>query len=343
MPRGRTQSGAKRNFGKGIGGADGDRTHDLQIANLALSRLSYCPTQPSMLAERVGFEPTVAFCATHDFQSCTFGHSVTSPMLRLAAATRLPPLSGSSRYSVQSISGEGGIRTHGDLKATTVFETAPFVHSGTSPKSVTPFTPSQPPEKAVEKGAAFRLQHAPAHLAGMVQAGVPENIPCTSTCAGFRIESSENQPRNPCQHQSSGAHGAGFQRYIQHRIAKMSGTDRGDRLADGDDLGMGGRIASRYDAVGTSTDDPVAADEHGTHGNLGNTRRRFRQLDGLLHPVPIEPVLLSCFRRHRSTAPSHCRAGGEAGRRLPKRGKYNRTCDWFQQHPEFSRGPPLPA
>ena len=30
------------------------------------------------MAEREGFEPSVA-CATHDFQSCTFGHSVTSP------------------------------------------------------------------------------------------------------------------------------------------------------------------------------------------------------------------------------------------------------------------------
>ena len=29
--------------------------------------------------------------------------------------------------------GEGGIRTHGDPEATTVFETAPFNHSGTSP------------------------------------------------------------------------------------------------------------------------------------------------------------------------------------------------------------------
>ena len=28
--------------------------------------------------ERVGFEPTVPFGGTHDFQSCTFGHSVTS-------------------------------------------------------------------------------------------------------------------------------------------------------------------------------------------------------------------------------------------------------------------------
>ena len=32
--------------------------------------------------------------------------------------------------------GEGGIRTLGTLASTTVFETAPFDHSGTSPLSV---------------------------------------------------------------------------------------------------------------------------------------------------------------------------------------------------------------
>ena len=32
-------------------------------------------------------------------------------------------------------SGEGGIRTHGDLTATTLFESAPINHSGTSPNS----------------------------------------------------------------------------------------------------------------------------------------------------------------------------------------------------------------
>ena len=30
--------------------------------------------------------------------------------------------------------GEGGIRTHGTREGTTVFETAPFDHSGTSPR-----------------------------------------------------------------------------------------------------------------------------------------------------------------------------------------------------------------
>ena len=34
------------------------------------------------LAERVGFEPTVP-CGTPDFESGTFGHSATSPSLKL--------------------------------------------------------------------------------------------------------------------------------------------------------------------------------------------------------------------------------------------------------------------
>ena len=34
--------------------------------------------------------------------------------------------------------GEGGIRTHGTVTRTTVFETVPFDHSGTSPKAVRP-------------------------------------------------------------------------------------------------------------------------------------------------------------------------------------------------------------
>jgi hypothetical protein len=33
-----------------------------------------------------------------------------------------------------SIGGEGGIRTHGTREGTTVFETAPFDRSGTSPQ-----------------------------------------------------------------------------------------------------------------------------------------------------------------------------------------------------------------
>ncbi len=43
--------------------------------NVARTRLPYS----YFLAEREGFEPSVAF-TTHDFQSCAFDHSATSPI-----------------------------------------------------------------------------------------------------------------------------------------------------------------------------------------------------------------------------------------------------------------------
>ena len=36
---------------------------------------------PEILAEREGFEPSVPFWGTHDFQSCAFNRSATSPKL----------------------------------------------------------------------------------------------------------------------------------------------------------------------------------------------------------------------------------------------------------------------
>ena len=37
-------------------------------------------------------------------------------------------------YPATNVNGEGGIRTHGTVTRTTVFETVPFDHSGTSPR-----------------------------------------------------------------------------------------------------------------------------------------------------------------------------------------------------------------
>ena len=55
---------------------------------------------------------------THAFQACSFGLSDTSPLI--------PKL-------VKEIGGEEGIRTLGPRERSTVFETAPIDHSGTSP------------------------------------------------------------------------------------------------------------------------------------------------------------------------------------------------------------------
>jgi hypothetical protein len=113
---------------------------------------------PDELAERVGFEPTVRFPAhtlskrapsatrtplrsqqtyschihgmrgarAHDRDSGRIPASGTTPEARFAPGFPIPQ---------ESVGGEGGIRTHGPLTGSTVFETAPFSRSGTSPRS----------------------------------------------------------------------------------------------------------------------------------------------------------------------------------------------------------------
>ena len=77
---------------------------------------------------------------TQHFQCCQFSHSCTSPReLRIAElGLRIEEIqnSQSTIRNPQSIGGEGGIRTHGTLTGTTVFETARFNHSRTSPHVV---------------------------------------------------------------------------------------------------------------------------------------------------------------------------------------------------------------
>ena len=80
------------------------------------------------VAEREGFEPSVA-CATHDFQSCTFGHSVTSPehVACLVSRLRRPQL------GPDEMAERGGFEPPVRNDRTTDFESAAFVHSATSP------------------------------------------------------------------------------------------------------------------------------------------------------------------------------------------------------------------
>ena len=95
------------------------------------------------MAERVGFEPTVPF-PVHSISSAA--SSTTPAPLRITGVSDR----GSVIRSIFSLNtghrppiidhyirgGEGGIRTHGARKSTTVFETARFNHSRTSPRII---------------------------------------------------------------------------------------------------------------------------------------------------------------------------------------------------------------
>ena len=76
------------------------------------------------MAEREGFEPSVGGYPTHDFQSCLFDHSSTSPLVACVATGGRRILQLAERVGFEpTVTG----------KATTVFETVLFDHSSTSP------------------------------------------------------------------------------------------------------------------------------------------------------------------------------------------------------------------
>ena len=95
------------------------------------------------LAERVGFEPTVE-SPLH----CISSAACSSTPAPLPVINWQIWLSRSINYLLPRSGGEGGIRTHGALARPTVFETATFNHSVTSPLAISPYpaVPGKTPE-----------------------------------------------------------------------------------------------------------------------------------------------------------------------------------------------------
>ena len=78
--------GAERNFDIFCPSALCGMNLELRRASYALLKKDGLPSEAQAgcgaerrMAERAGFEPAVPFWGTYDFQSYTFGHSVTSP------------------------------------------------------------------------------------------------------------------------------------------------------------------------------------------------------------------------------------------------------------------------
>ena len=83
-----------------------------------------------MLAERAGFEPARDLRPLHDFQSCPFGHSGTSPRcVNLAGHWNPPP----GIWHVRHLAERVGFEPTVEEAPTTVFETAALNRSAISP------------------------------------------------------------------------------------------------------------------------------------------------------------------------------------------------------------------
>ena len=211
----------------------------------------------------------------------------------------LRPLGHLSTSTVTEVNGgEGGIRTHGDLAATTVFETAPIDHSGTSPNLFSPRRPApQAAEETLEQTGTLIVQHTAGDLAAVIEARILDHVAQRAAGPCLWVIGSEHEPRDPGQDDGAGTHGAGFEGDVEHAGLETARSQGPCRLAQGDQFGMRRGILAAFGDVPAGTEDGSIAHDQGADGHLILLGGDMRPLEGPTHPeaIGIDLSYLSLF------------------------------------------------
>ncbi len=162
-----------------------------------------------------------------------------------------PQLHGPEQICVnqhQQASGGGGIRTHGRLAPTPVFETGPFNHSGTPP-GVVCLGNSSFPEELRQQGSAGFGKDTFRQADAMVQSRVVRQAVETPAGSRLRIDGPVNKPSDPAQADRPGAHRARLQGRVKRAAVEPPGTQGLSREGQGQSFRMRRRISKRLPEV----------------------------------------------------------------------------------------------
>lgn len=122
-------------------------------------------------------------------------------------------------------------------------------------------------EEGAEEGAAVGFQHAPADVDAMVEPGIAYDIPERGNCSGLGVVGAEDQPANPREHQSPGAHRAGLKGYYKGVVGQSPGAEGPRGPAEDEQFGVRGGILGTLPLVSGSRHDGVrAVEEDGADG-----------------------------------------------------------------------------
>lgn len=113
---------------------------------------------------------------------------------------------------------------------------------------------------------------------GVVEPPVIEQAVEADHGAVLGIGGAEDKPVDPGVEDRAGAHQAGFERDIKRRTREAVISDGEGRPADGQKLGMGGRVMQRYRVVVGGGEQFTVADNH----------RPDRHLPGLTSPFRLQ-------------------------------------------------------
>ena len=141
------------------------------------------------------------------------------------------------------------------------------------------------PEKGLEEGAAFDLEHAACDLAAVIKFGVLEEVHQAASCAILWGEAAENDAAYAGVDECASTHGAGFLGDVKVASAQAPVVDGGLRLCDGKHLGVGGGVLELFDLVVGPGDDTSLMDHDGADGNLVLSAGTVGEAQSFAHEV----------------------------------------------------------
>lgn len=140
-------------------------------------------------------------------------------------------------------------------------------------------------EEIFQKRSTFRLEDPLHDLDAMIQPLVLYNVEQRTARACLRVWCAEDQCRNACEDDRSGAHRARFERYIQRASFQPVIVELACGCSDRDDLGVSGGVSQRFCLIIPAPDDAVVMNDHGSHRNFLPLVGLLGFLERKLHPA----------------------------------------------------------
>ena len=121
----------------------------------------------------------------------------------------------------------------------------------------------------------------------MIEAFVLQEVHQRACGAGFGVAGGEDDAVDAGQDKGASAHRARFQGDEEGDAAQSPGIEGAGRRLDGDDFGVGCRIAVALAAIVGTGDDFSVANSHGADGNFAFGRGEVSLFEGKAHEALV--------------------------------------------------------
>src|SRR4051812_14101656 len=142
-------------------------------------------------------------------------------------------------------------------------------------------------EEVGEQPRAAGGEHAAGHLRAVVEARLGQHVEDAAGGAGLGVGAAVDDTRHAREDDRARAHRAGLERDVQGAVENPPGAERAGRLAQGDGLGVGGRVLAQLALVVPGADDLAGAHDDGADRHVVVLERALGLRDGEAHAVLV--------------------------------------------------------